>query len=236
MPIENQDRLATEVDLIRAMYSDNISYQESAGELTYSSEWGTLRLRLSTNYPSSDQPEIVLANDSHKRELRGPLTTCVSSRSASEESLDVYIAAFIELASQVQATMSEQETLDKVTNTKNASNDAEELQKTVVIWLHHLLNTSKRKQALASEYPSISGISKPGYPGVLIFSGPAISVDEHVNALKHLNWAAFQVRFEADSKWTFAHGKGVLEVESMGHAVKEVGPHKDDFLAAMKIK
>jgi hypothetical protein len=41
-----------------------------------------------------------------------------------------------------------------------------------------------------------------------------------VNELKAQNWAAFQVRFEEEVEWKFAHGEGVKEVESMADVVK----------------
>lgn len=86
--------------------------------------------------------------------------------------------------------------------------------KTVVVWLHHLLATSKRKLALhpavttsgpspsSATNPdtpssSISGITKPGYPGILVFAGPSELVDAHVRSLKALNWQAFQVRYDS---------------------------------------
>jgi hypothetical protein len=84
---------------------------------------------------------------------------------------------------------------------------------------------------------SVSGVTKPGYPGVLVYSGPANAVREHVNELKGQNWAAFQVRMEADEAWEFAHGTGVKEVESMGDLVAEVGEaRKEEFMQVMKIK
>lgn len=82
--------------------------------------------------------------------------------------------------------------------------------KTVIIWLHHLLATSKRKLALSPSVvnsnsnsnttttATISGMTKPGYPGVFIFSGPRDLVDSHVKELKSLNWQAFSKRYDSD--------------------------------------
>ncbi|KIW19894.1 hypothetical protein PV08_00469 [Exophiala spinifera] len=100
--------------------------------------------------------------------------------------------------------------------------------KTVIIWLHHLLATSKRKLAVSQPHvnsnsnsnsttktakakakptsaspPSvsastISGMTKPGYPGILLFSGPRDLVDAHVKELKDLNWQAFSKRYDSD--------------------------------------
>ncbi|EXJ90514.1 hypothetical protein A1O1_03617 [Capronia coronata CBS 617.96] len=97
--------------------------------------------------------------------------------------------------------------------------------KTVIIWLHHLLALSKRKLAVtpttttttisttgttmssssssspsSSNSISISGLTKPGYPGIMVFSGPKDLVDAHVRELRGLNWQAFQVRYDSDDE------------------------------------
>jgi hypothetical protein len=114
--------------------------------------------------------------------------------------------------------------------------------KTVIIWLHHLLATSKRKQSITPEgsyASSIAGVTKPGYPGVLLFTGPAQAVNLHVQTLKSLRWQAFQVRYETDKTWELRHGKGIIEVETMGEIVAELADvvgGKDAFMEAMRIK
>ena len=121
-------------------------------------------------------------------------------------------------------------------NSSETTDGSESGDATVIVWLHHLLNTNKRKLALSPD-PSVSGITKPGYPGVLMYSGPAKAVREHVNELKGQNWAAFQVRLEEAEAWEFSHGKGVREVEAMGDVVAAVGEaRKAEFMQAMKIK
>ncbi|KAG9776345.1 hypothetical protein KCU88_g4896, partial [Aureobasidium melanogenum] len=97
--------------------------------------------------------------------------------------------------------------------------------KTVIIWLHHLLALSKRKLAVtpsttahthtttgtlssSSSASGISGLTKPGYPGIMIFSGPRDLVDAHVAQLKGLNWQAFQVRYDSDDDIVKASGAG----------------------------
>jgi hypothetical protein len=141
--------------------------------------------------------------------------------------------------------------------------------KTVIIWLHHLLATSKRKLAIAPtttmhmhaqghESISISGLTKPGYPGIMLFSGPRDLVDAHVQELKALNWQAFQVRYDSDeeqhpappsspsststeseSEWPFTHEKGkIIEVESMADLVRGIAREQDKetFLRAVGVK
>jgi hypothetical protein len=83
-------------------------------------------------------------------------------------------------------------------STTSIQDDAKQ---TTIVWLHHLLNTNKRKLALSPTDHAVSGISKPGYSGVLIFSGPASGVKGHVNVLKQQNWTAFQIMYEDESEW-----------------------------------
>ncbi|KAM0754422.1 DUF1115-domain-containing protein [Meredithblackwellia eburnea MCA 4105] len=73
------------------------------------------------------------------------------------------------------------------------------LLKQVLIWTHHLLATSKRKDIIQwSAELDIWSISKPGYPGVIFLEGESTSVDEIVSRLKALNWQALQLRFELE--------------------------------------
>jgi hypothetical protein len=111
--------------------------------------------------------------------------------------------------------------------------------------LHHLLNTNKRKIALSPPpvTPPVCGLTKPGYPGVLVYSGPSVAVTQHVNNLKAKNWKAFQVRYEEEKLWHFAHGVGVKEMESMSEVVKGVETEdvtgkiqKEELLKAIGIK
>jgi hypothetical protein len=139
--------------------------------------------------------------------------------------------------------------------------------KTVIIWLHHLLATSKRKLAIAPtttmhmhaqghESISISGLTKPGYPGIMLFSGPRDLVGAHVQELKALNWQAFQVRYDSDeeqhpappssssststeTEWPFTHERGkIIEVESMADLVRGIAREQDKetFLRAVGVK
>ncbi|GJN92109.1 hypothetical protein Rhopal_005138-T1 [Rhodotorula paludigena] len=71
--------------------------------------------------------------------------------------------------------------------------------KTVLLWSHHLLATSKRKDIVAwSTELELYGLSKPGYPGVIIVEGLAHNADEFVCRIKQLQWKALQVRCELD--------------------------------------
>jgi hypothetical protein len=165
----------------------------------------------------------------------------IRSQEPGDSCLDAVIAEFSELLDVLESDKCE-ESRQREALEEQANSTVSEQGKTVIIWLHHLLATSKRKQALSPEgldSASITGITKPGYPGVLIFSGPAAAVDTHVQALKHLRWQAFQVRYEAYETWEFKHGNGIIEVETLGEVVTElekVVKGKETFMEALKIK
>ncbi|KAF2772526.1 hypothetical protein EJ03DRAFT_324529 [Teratosphaeria nubilosa] len=225
------ERLSAEIALLESMYPEQIYYNEQARELTYRSANDSFHLRLPDGYPETALPSVLSASQA-KTDIREQLRQHIAKLDLGEEVLDAIVLAFEELAER----------------TANASDDAthppdkkdpvkEDKSTTIIIWLHHLLNTNKRKQALSPPSPGISGITKPGYPGVLIYSGPSKAVHEHVNELKGLNWAAFQVRLEEDELWTFSHGSGVREVETMKDVVAEVGEgRKGPFMEAMRMK
>ncbi|GAA5922723.1 uncharacterized protein JCM15063_003402 [Sporobolomyces koalae] len=71
--------------------------------------------------------------------------------------------------------------------------------KTTLIWSHHLLATSKRKDIVAwSTELGLFGVSKPGYPGVIVIEGMKENVEEFVWRIKQLQWKALQIRCEED--------------------------------------
>lgn len=231
--MDNQDdRLATELALLESMYPDQIRYSEKAREVSYRSPVGNFTLRLPSGYLASELPEVLSAN-AGSTDLRERLKQQLKGCDEGEEVLDSIVLSFIQLAEAAE----EQTAANGIRHGPGTQENALEGKATVIVWLHHLLNTNKRKQALSPPLPGVSGVTKPGYPGVLVYSGPATAVHEHVNELKQLNWAAFQVRLESEEEWSFAHGHGVTECEAMKEVVAEVGEqHKEVFLEAMRMK
>ena len=218
MSNEKGERLQAELALIEAMYPGQIAFNGKAGEVKYSSSEGSFTLRLPAGYLDDRLPEVLSASSGRvdlREQMRHHLQSCIPG----EEVLDYVISAFKELSD----SQSTSETVDRVENGKSqAVNGGNSSRATIVVWLHHLLNTNKRKQSLSPPSPDVSGVTKPGYPGVLIFSGPAKDVHEHVNELKQLNWQAFQVRLESVEHWSFSHGTGVKEVETMVSALMDI--------------
>lgn len=213
------------------MYPEQISFDRKARELNYSEDHANLKLRLPDHYLLDGLPDIISAN-AGRIDLRSRVKQVISACSPGEEILDSIILAFNNL---VEERSSNEKSLygDAVPNESNTGHS----KATVIIWLHHLLNTNKRKQALSPASSSVSGVTKPGYPGVLVYSGPASEVHEHVNELRSLNWQAFQIRFESEEEWGLAHGQRVVEVETMKEVVAEVGDdRKEMFMEAMRMK
>jgi hypothetical protein len=234
MDNDNTTRIENEFALLEAMYPDEVMYTARSKEFRYRHKDSALLLRLPDCYPETEQPQIISATDSKKVDLRDKLKQAFASLPVGEEALDAIINAFQEAVaiSEIEDTPE----AGRQTHPSPAFYQDDAKKRTIIIWLHHLLNSNKRKLALSPSDNQVSGISKPGYPGVLIFSGPAAGVQEQVNTLKQQNWAAFQVRYEEGTEWRFEHGAGVKEVESMGEVAKDVGDRKEDFLEAMRMR
>lgn len=232
---EQEERLRTEVSLLESMYPDQIQYNGKSREVLYHADNASFILRLPAEYLDSSLPDVLSASQG-RLDLRESLRDYIKQCETGEEVLDSIILAFNEMA-ESHARETETAAESMADRQKAAMHSDTEHKATIIVWLHHLLNTNKRKQALSPPSPDVSGITKPGYPGVLIYSGPASAVHEQVNELKQLNWAAFQVRLESEDEWSFTHGAGVKEVEAMKDVVAEVGEaRKEVFLEAMRMK
>jgi hypothetical protein len=235
MPEERDERLAAELSLLEAMYPDHVTYNPKAREVKYSVDRGSFRLRLPAGYLINELPEVISANLG-REDGREILRETVANSGIGDEVLDSIVSSFNQILESNQAA----EMFSSQTNNGTKSTAEVEgvmAKATIVVWLHHLLNTNKRKQALSPPSPEISGITKPGYPGVLVYSGAANNVHEHVNELRQLNWQAFSVRLESDEEWIFQHGKGVKEFESMKEVVADIlDDKKEMFMESMRMK
>lgn len=242
----NQDasRLEMELELLQAMYPDQFHYDIPSRELKFIQGVSSLHLRLPESYPGTGLPDVISATDTLKTDLRVQIKDAIKELglAGGEEVLDAFIATFQQVLERRSAEQDTESNLKgRQDHDSTVGQGAEHKFKTVIIWLHHLLNTNKRKLALSPppSSPLVSGITKPGYPGILIYSGPSSTVTDHVNILKAQNWQAFQVRYEEEEAWTMAHGEGIKEVESMSDVVKAVevtATQKEEFLKAVGIK
>ncbi|KAK4614045.1 hypothetical protein CLAFUW4_09346 [Fulvia fulva] len=230
MASDEEERLTTEIELLESMYPEYIEYSRKGRELSYTVDRAGLKLRVPYDYLQSGLPDVVSASIG-KQDVRDQIKKIVSECSTGEEVLDSIIASFNDLVESAADDFHAAQA-PSTANT-DTTNDAKA---TIIVWLHHLLNSNKRKQCLAPPN-GVSGVTKPGYPGVLIYSGPLKAVHDQVNDLKQLNWAAFQIRLESEEEWHFQHGAGVVEVEAMKDLVAEVGEAKKEvFLEAMRMK
>lgn len=233
----SEPQFGDELDLLMSMYPNDIAFNSRTSELSYKHQDGRLCLRITSEYPSKLGPELITAFGPSKYDLRDKMSSIIQAEPLGEPCLDAIISEFGSLMQSLKLEKEQEKSLEN-----GSTRLTEQTSKTVIIWLHHLLATSKRKQAKSPEghlASHITGITKPGYPGVLIFSGAAEAVNTHVQTLKHLRWQAFQVRYEVDDRWHFSHGSGIVEVETMGEVVAEldaVGGGKEAFMEAMKMK
>lgn len=235
MSSDQDGRIQSEISLLEAMYPEQVSFDTAAREVKYSTKDYSFSLRLPSGYLVDELPEIISANIRRidaRQQLKDTITAC----NPGEEVLDSIISKFIESA-ELQL-MKEEMSRDESSNQGNLRSASGNEKATVIVWLHHLLNTNKRKQALSPASEEVSGITKPGYPGVLLYSGPATGVYKQVGELRQLNWQAFSVRLESDDAWTFQHGLGVKEFETMKEVVADIetDENKEQFMEAMRMK
>jgi hypothetical protein len=233
-----ESRFTMELELLEAMYPEQVTYEAKSRDLKFTADGGALlQLRIPEKYPEGALPEVLGARDALKNDLRERVRSAIKDDlrlTEGEEALDAIVASFQSLLDAESTASHAENHTDEPSESDTTNKPAPH--KTVIIWLHHLLALSKRKLALSPN--SISGITKPGYPGVMLFSGPTAAVTEHVTKLKAENWQAFQVRYEEAELWKFEHGNGIREVETMGEVVKGLQDEqrRDEFLKAVGIK
>lgn len=236
------DRQDTEIGLLETMYPEQLDWNQSRKELKYSGNSGaTLTLRLPEDYPANAGPMLVSALDGSKRDLRDLTRNKIAALNlpSNEEVLDTIIQAFEDLIDDGDRADS---VGDMPSDLALETGAIHRTSKTVVIWLHHLLNTNKRKLATTPSTRStdITGITKPGYPGIILYSGNEHTVTDHVAELKKQRWQAFQVRLEEVSAkpWDFTHASGIREVETMSEISQGIvdQDNREAFLKAVHIK
>jgi hypothetical protein len=231
-------RLATELELLEAMYPGQTEFDPRSRDLRFLDQSALLHLRIPDFYPSTGLPDVMSASDKGKNDIREEIRAGIKELDLAEgmEALDAIVAYFQDRVAAIEDAKQNQAIAE---NQQRLASNADEPSRTVIIWLHHLLALSKRKLAVSPS--SLSGLTKPGYPGIMLFSGPKSAVREHVDALRAQNWQAFQVRYDENELWEFEHG-GVREVETMAELARaiDVGEygsrHKEEFLKAAGIK
>ncbi|KAL1864199.1 hypothetical protein Daus18300_007796 [Diaporthe australafricana] len=259
---EAKERLQQELELLEAMYPECVVFDSRGRELRYSPVADgdrlpkeVLVLRIPDHYPAKGLPDLITAKDSRGLDARTQVSAAFSKLAVveGEESLDAFILAFQDFINESAEDCSPPDQED-TGNTR--AQETKRPPKTVVIWLHHLLNTNKRKLALNPSFDAggMSGLTKPGYPGVMVFSGPRDTVDSHVAELRSQRWQAFQVRYDSseeaergrggaddddnDSSWAFQPCARVREVETLSEMAQAISraEHRETFLRVMGLK
>lgn len=197
----------------------------------------SLHLALPASYPSNGQPIVGVSaqhvSESQLQSLQTALSTILDGLvSSTEERLLQIIESFREHIH----TILTQPAIDAVDPNATATTEPISITPTVVvlIWFHHLLSTTKRKAIKSLE--SLCGISKPGYPGILVLQGPKPALDEAITELKSMRWQAMQVRGEIECEKELE--SGIHEVEKVAEVVtkmEEIGLG-DWCLSALKMK
>lgn len=236
-PGGDEERCKMELDLIQAMYPSEVSFNSASREVTCAIQDDTkpqakLSLRLPDDYPSKSQPIIISALVG-SNDVRKDIKAAINDLPAGEEALDAALNTFQRLAADQPGVVAEEKDV-----AREETNEPDQ-SLTVIVWLHHLLSTTKRKTILAPPGNGVSGVSKPGYPGVILLTGPAQHVREHIRMLREMNWQAFQIRAEIAEHWHLTHKTGVVEAETMADVVDKLGDDerkKSLFLESMKIR
>ncbi|POS81128.1 hypothetical protein DHEL01_v200495 [Diaporthe helianthi] len=252
---EAEERLGNELALLEAMYPESIAFDPNGRELKYTPtapgegdnllSKGVLVLRLPDTYPVRGLPDLITAKDAGGQDARTQVSAAFGRLGMGEgdEVLDAYMLAFQEFIYDSAGEMPGHQDREL----EDDRQPQPQPRKTVVIWLHHLLNTNKRKLALGPslDAASVSGLTRPGYPGVMVFSGPRDAVDSHVGELRAQRWQAFQVRYDSGEEngneldyWAFQHGMGIREVESLGEMAQGIlgDAQREVFLRVMGLK
>ncbi|KAF9639168.1 hypothetical protein BFW01_g10065 [Lasiodiplodia theobromae] len=192
---ENRERQLNEVTLLESMYPEELQIikhpksQDDDFELEIRLDPAhSLSFILSSQtYPASSGPQVFLSfgsdvpNDS-RRQLRAHLRDIVDRQEPGIECVDLIIGDFRQTLDDFNASAQDDAQRAGQQASLNASQD-QALR--VVLWMHHLLATSKRRAIVQlSKELGLGGFSKPGYPGSVFAEGEATAVRTFVDELK----------------------------------------------------
>ncbi|KAL0259334.1 hypothetical protein SLS55_005070 [Diplodia seriata] len=252
---ENRERQLNEVTLLESMYPEELQIIKHPKGLDDDLE---LEIRLDPahslsfvlspkTYPASSGPQVFLSfgsdvsNDS-RGQLRAHLRDIVDQQEPGIECVDLIIGDFRQALDDFNASAREK---DVQRAGQHSGPDASQTQALrVVLWMHHLLATSKRRAIVQlSRELGLGGFSKPGYPGSVFVEGEATSVRTFVDELKSMRWQAIQERASATVPTTsLVLPSGIQEVQGLGdiaEGLRSTGDQGDSlaafFLESMKI-
>ena len=263
MEDSNRERQSAELVLLQSMYPTEVTFNTPNNEppdlsspdasdpsftLKINDDY-TLELSLPPTYPETNLPTAYLTCSGHiqtstRKQARSLLSSVLADITPGTECLDILVQSLTEQISTLTASPHHDQTQTSSNHSSSTkSKPHTDRIKTTLLWSHHLLATSKRKDIVSwSRSLRLHGYSRPGYPGAILVEGTEDDVDEFVSRIKELRWQALQVRGEEMSEERRLRGNeafGTKEVESLGDLAEELKA-KDKglaewFLEGMKI-
>ncbi|KAH7025590.1 hypothetical protein B0J12DRAFT_585010 [Macrophomina phaseolina] len=198
------------------------------------------------SYPASSVPQVFASfgpnvSNGERKRLRARLRDIVGQQEAGIECVDLIISDFRQALDDLHAAACHGAAQRHYDAPKEAR-QSEGLR--VVLWMHHLLATSKRRAIVQlSKELGLGGFSKPGYPGSVYVEGEASAVRAFVDELKTMRWQAIQERAsESVPLASIALAPGIQEVQGLGNVaegLKATGSEGESlatfFLESMKV-
>lgn len=268
MEESNRERQAAELVLLQSMYPAEVTFDTPNNEppglsaqdahdpcftLRINNDY-TLELSLPPSYPETNLPTAYLSCSGHiqtstRKRARSILSSILADITPGQECLDILVQQFSDQLSTLSSTDDTNHPHDVQSEAQTKPQPQSRPQphtpriKTTLLWSHHLLATSKRKDIVSwSRSLRLNGYSRPGYPGAILIEGEEDDVEEFVSRVKELRWQALQVRGEKMSDERRLHGiegYGTKEVESLGDLAEELKARDKGlaewFLEGMKI-
>ncbi|KAF2143507.1 uncharacterized protein K452DRAFT_357804 [Aplosporella prunicola CBS 121167] len=256
---ENRERQLNEITLLETMYPEEIRIIKNPQgpdedfELEIQLDTAhSLSFVLPWLYPTSSPPHVFVSfgpgvqNDDRKQ-LRARLREIVDRQVPGIECVDLIVGDFKQALEDFESDRQAQAAQHAAPRPTHKTEEAEGLR--VVLWMHHLLATSKRRAIVQlSKELSLAGYSKPGYPGSVYVEGEASNVRSFVDELKSMRWQAIQERASevtpVPALTLISSGQiGVEEVQGLGDIVENLksrgdrGPEVATFyVEGMRIK
>ncbi|PSK33518.1 hypothetical protein B9Z65_7405 [Elsinoe australis] len=257
--MSDKERQFDELVLLQSMYPEEFTWQTPPGPDADISELQdadfrfsiqiasyTLDVTLPTTYPSTTKPTAYLqcaatTPTSTRKSARAILSDILAALDPGTEILDILVQ---DLSSRLESLSASAAPTDHPCSTQDDATKKPQKIKRLLIWSHHLLATSKRKDIIAwSRELHLSGFSRPGYPGAIVVEGDKDNVDEFETRIKALRWQALQVRGEevGEGRVLVRDGKavGFREVEGLDDVVRGLKECEDRlgewFLEGMRI-
>ncbi|KAK7543877.1 hypothetical protein IWX49DRAFT_145374 [Phyllosticta citricarpa] len=257
---ENRERQRNEIALLESMYPEEFLMIKDAQSLEEDIEFEikvdashTLSFIMPASYPESSHPQVFLSfgediENDERRHFRAILRDIIQKQELGIECVDLIIGD-LRLALEDVKVASDHalKSASKHSNEGPTVHEPEGLR--VVLWMHHLLATSKRRAIVQMSREScLAGYSRPGYPGSVYVEGEADNVRSFVDELKTMRWQAIQERASESCPMSAltlisAGMKGIQEVQGLGEMAEGLKSHGEKgsevasfYLESMKIK